>query len=161
MKIRDLMTKRVEACNPKTDLAAAAMVMWRGDCGVVPVVDDERRVLGMLTDRDICMAVATRHQRAGELHAGHVMTRNVTTVGVDDDAQAGLEKMRSAAVRRLPVVDRAGRLVGIVSINDYVLHARKGTRSGLDAGAILEAMKGICARTKSPDAQKVELAHSH
>jgi CBS domain-containing protein len=151
MKIRDLMTKRAETCNPKTDLAAAAMIMWREDCGIVPVVDDDLRVLGVLTDRDICIAVASRHQKPEELHAGHVMSKCVFTVGEDDEAQAGLETMRREAVRRLPVVDRGGRLAGIVSINDYVLHARNGgVKAGIDAGAIMEALKGICAH-KQPE----------
>ncbi len=65
MKVQSIMTRDVEACTAETNLADAAMIMWRNDCGVVPVVEEpDRRVIGLITDRDICMAVATKDRRA-------------------------------------------------------------------------------------------------
>ena len=126
MKVMDIMTANVEACAPESDLAAAATIMWRRDCGSVPVVDGERRVVGMITDRDICMAVSTRNRLASEIKVGEVISGRVYACAPDDDIKDALETMQSAQLRRLPVVDEEGRLHGILSINDVVLHSKKG-----------------------------------
>lgn len=148
MKIQDLMISEVETCMATTDLAAVSMTMWRQDCGIVPIIDDARRVVGVVTDRDICMALATRHRRAEELTAGEVMTDRLILVRPEDDVRAALEAMRTQRLRRLPVVDSEQRLRGVVSINDLVLHARpsggRGT-PGLSANDVLAALQGICA----------------
>ena len=147
MKIQEIMTRQVEACKPKTDLAAVSMTMWRRDCGIVPVIDDTRRVLGVVTDRDICMALATRHRRAEELTAQDVMGDRFYSVGPDDEVRVALETMRTRRVRRLPVVDVERRLQGIVSINDLVLHAHpSGARAtpGISANDVLTTFQGIC-----------------
>src|SRR5439155_7015286 len=105
MKVQDVMTKGVESCRRSTDLAAAAMIMWRMDCGVVPVVgDDGREAVGMITDRDICVAVATRHRRPEEITVGEVVSGTLYKVRPGDDIRAALEAMRAERVRRLPVV---------------------------------------------------------
>lgn len=146
MKIRNLMTPNVESCGPHTDLSAAAMVMWRQDCGIVPVVNSDRRVVGVITDRDICMAVATRHRPPETVTVGEVISGRLATVRPDDDATLALETMRTERVRRLPVVDTDGRLQGIVSINDLVLHTEPGARHGseITLEAVLQTMKAIC-----------------
>jgi CBS domain-containing protein len=147
MKIQELMTTGVEACRPATDLAAVSMIMWRRDCGIVPVTDDAGRVLGVVTDRDICMALATRHLRAEELTARQAMTDRVFSVRPDEDVRAALEVMRTRRVRRLPVLDADGRLAGLLSINDIVLRAQPaGGRgaAGLSANEVLATLQGIC-----------------
>jgi CBS domain-containing protein len=126
MKVQDIMTADVEACGPESDLAEAAAIMWRKDCGSVPVVDDERRIVGMITDRDICMAVCTRNKLATDLKVGEVISGRVYACAPDDDIRDALETMQSSQLRRLPVVDADGTLRGILSINDVVLHARRG-----------------------------------
>ena len=65
MKVEEVMTRDVQSCYPETNLAEAAMQMWRGDFGVLPVVDSGK-VVGMITDRDICMAAATKHRDPGQ-----------------------------------------------------------------------------------------------
>jgi CBS domain-containing protein len=147
MKIKELMTSEVEACRPTTDLAAVSMTMWRQDCGIVPVIDETRRVLGVVTDRDICMALATRHCRAEELTAQDVMSDRLFLVRPDEEGRVALETMRTQRVRRLPVVDADQRLRGMVSINDLVLHAQpSGGRAtlGLSANEVLVTLHGIC-----------------
>jgi CBS domain-containing protein len=126
MKVQDIMTADVEACGPESDLAEAAAIMWRKDCGSVPVVDAERRIVGMITDRDICMAVSTRNKLATELKVGEVISGRVYACAPDDAIRDALETMQSSQLRRLPVVDADGSLRGILSINDVVLHARRG-----------------------------------
>jgi CBS domain-containing protein len=126
MKVQELMTKGVEACSRDANLATAAMIMWRMDCGAVPVVND-RHPVGMITDRDICVAVATKHRRAEDIRVGEVISGTVHHVRSDDDVRVAVDTMRSERVRRLPVVDKDGLLVGIVSLSDVVRAAGKAT----------------------------------
>ena len=60
MKVKEIMTGEAVTCTPETDLATAAQLMWEGDCGVLPVVSEGKGVVGMITDRDICMATAMK-----------------------------------------------------------------------------------------------------
>jgi CBS domain-containing protein len=126
MKVHNIMTADVETCGAESDLGAAATIMWRRDCGSVPVVDGEGKVIGMITDRDICMAVATRNKLASEIKVGEVISGRVYACASDDRIEDALETMQSAQLRRLPVVDDDGRLQGILSINDVVLNSKKG-----------------------------------
>lgn len=146
MKIHELMTTDVESCTPDTDLAAVAMSMWRNDCGIVPVLDENRVTLGVITDRDICIAVATRHCRPEEIPARSVLSQKLFTVHADDDVRLALERMRRERVRRLPVTDAEGHLVGLISINDIVLQTRPaGVRvpSEPSVNDLLSTLKGI------------------
>ena len=162
MKVRELMSSVVETCDTDTDLAAVAMMMWRRDCGIVPVLDAKRRVVGVITDRDICMAVATRHRRPEELIARDVMIGTLHMVQPDDDVRQALDTMREGRVRRLPVVDAERRLQGIVSIGDIVLRAvpvRPRATAELTANDLLETMQHICAHSTAVErAQHKETA---
>ena len=144
MLVEKVMTSDVETCLASNTLAEAAAVMWRRDCGAVPVVDEERRVVGVVTDRDICMALATRGQLASEVKVGDVMTGPARTCTTVDDVREALDVMKGAQLRRLPVVDGAGRLAGILSVNDIILHADRGKSkkhvSHADAMAVLKAI---------------------
>ncbi|HKR02166.1 MAG TPA: CBS domain-containing protein [Pyrinomonadaceae bacterium] len=126
MRVQDIMTADVESCSPDSDLGAAATIMWRRDCGSVPVVDAERRVIGMITDRDICMAVSTRNKLASQIKVSEVISGRVYGCAPDDRIKDALETMQSAQLRRLPVVSDEGVLQGILSINDVVLHSAPG-----------------------------------
>jgi len=77
MKVRDVMTADVQACQPATDLAAVTKVMWDHDCGFVPVVDRAGTVVGAITDRDICIAAATRGLPPAQIAAFQVMSSPV------------------------------------------------------------------------------------
>jgi len=159
MNVHDVMTDRVESCQPGTDLAEAAMVMWRNDCGAVPVQDPSSGKLeGVITDRDICMALATTGRRPGERVVSEVMAREPLTVHPDDDLEAVLETMRRGRVRRLPVVSDDGKLVGMLSINDLILRAGRPhgrTKSVVPADDVLETLKAIC-RHREETAPKEE-----
>ena len=148
MKVKELMTRQVETCEPGDDLALAAMVMWRKDCGVVPVVDESRRIQGVITDRDICIAAATRHRRPGEIHVHEAMTQVPCTVKPDDDVKVALDAMGSHQIRRVPVVDGNNKLQGVVSINDVILRApisKGGSDAGITADDIMLTLQAICA----------------
>ncbi len=158
MNVREIMTSSVEDCRPSTDLAAAAAIMWRNDCGVVPVVDDGLRVAGVITDRDICMAAATRHRRPEELTAGQVMSGRVHTVRPDADVRDALELMRAHRVRRLPVTDDQGVLCGMLSITDVIRRTTSGRRraTGEPTGEeVVQAMRLIAGQPAGTSALTV------
>lgn len=123
MKIKALMTQDVRTCRPQDSLNEAARAMWESDCGCLPVVDEQARVVGMVTDRDVCMAAYTQGQTLATIPVSTAMARNVVSCGPDDDLAAVERSMQKARVRRLPVVDRHGRLAGIVSLNDLARQA--------------------------------------
>ena len=147
MKVRDLMTTDVKSCSSDTNLAAAASRMWEGDCGALPVVDEDGKFIGMITDRDICMAVATRHRLASDILVGEVTSGAIYVCHPTDEVQFALMTMRKEKVRRLPVVNDKGILQGILSTNDIILHTGEGGDKGIPVlpyGDVLSTQKAIC-----------------
>lgn len=118
MKIADLMTSKVRTCTDRDSLNAAAHVMWEHDCGIVPVLDAAGKLVGLVTDRDICMAAFFHGARLSELPVREVMARDLHTVRPEASLHDALALMRRVQVRRVPVVDDAGALVGIFSLAD-------------------------------------------
>lgn len=127
MRIEQLMTKDVACCGPDDDLGQAARVMWERDCGFVPVTDgtEDRRVVGIVTDRDACMAAYTRGQALGEIPIRDVMSTGIRTCKPADDVAAAETAMREAQVHRLPVVDDADHLLGVISLADIAREAAR------------------------------------
>jgi CBS domain-containing protein len=142
MKVKDIMTTDVRTCAPDTTVAEAAHLMWEGDCGILPVVDDGELV-GVVTDRDMYVALATQNARASHLRVGAVATTKLATCAAEDDIQAALGTMRLARVRRLPVVGFAGTVMGILSMNDILLAA--GTGKDVGNEEVVETLQAICA----------------
>ncbi|HEX8495260.1 MAG TPA: CBS domain-containing protein [Pyrinomonadaceae bacterium] len=152
MKVRDIMTTDVGSCELETNVAAAARIMWEKDCGAVPVLDGEGRVIGIITDRDICMALTTRNQLASELTVGDVIDGAVKTCAPDDDASAALKTMQSEQLRRLPVIGDDGKLVGILSLNDVILNSKQGkSKKGahISHGEVMDTLKAL-SRHRTP-----------
>jgi CBS domain-containing protein len=128
VKIRDIMTEPAIACSPDTNLAAAAELMWSADCGVLPVVEDGK-LCGILTDRDICIALGTRSSPAAQIAVRDVAAAHVETCTPESDVHSAMHTMRRAKVRRLPVVDEQGYLKGLLGLNDIILAVdRKGSK---------------------------------
>jgi CBS domain-containing protein len=121
MKVKKIMTADVGYCSLEDNLTKAVEIMWQRDCGVVPIVDGEMQVKGMMTDRDICIAVGSRNQRASEIKTAEFVNEDVITCSPDDDLEDALKKMRKNQVRRLPVTSQDGKLAGILSITDILL----------------------------------------
>ncbi|MGQ0613363.1 MAG: CBS domain-containing protein [Planctomycetaceae bacterium] len=127
MNVRELMSGDVARCAPDATMAEAARLLWDHDCGALPVVCCETgRVIGMVTDRDLCMAALIRGARLDELPVSVAMSRDVRTCHADDTADRAHAILREHQVRRLPVVDAEGCLVGILSLNDLARRAAKG-----------------------------------
>lgn len=141
MKVKELMTPAPRTCTPDTTLAAAAHLMWEGDCSILPVVDDGELV-GVVTDRDMYTALATRNARASELRVGAVATGKVASCGSDDEVETALATMKRARVRRLPVVGAEGTLLGMLSINDILLAA--GANKAVRNEAVVDTLQAIC-----------------
>ncbi len=118
MKVSQLMTSQPEVCTTTATLNDAAHVMWENDCGFVPIVDDEQRVVGALTDRDALMAAYTRGARLSELPVAVAMSTEVVSCTTDDTIERAEALMRRHSIRRLPVVDKSKRLIGLLSLND-------------------------------------------
>lgn len=150
MKVQDVMTSNARSCRPETNLAEAARMMWENDCGILPVVDRNNKVLSAITDRDIAIALGTRNRPASDIVVSEVMTEIVATAAPGDDLRSALRTMRSALVRRLPVTDRDGVLRGMLSINDVVLWAATSPTSPSN-DEVLGVLKAICQhrRTKA------------
>jgi CBS domain-containing protein len=144
IKVRDIMTEPVLTCTPDTSLAVAAERMRGGDCGVLPVVDAQGRLAGIITDRDICMNIAASHRSALNIAVHEAMTQKVTSAAVDDDARSALMGMKAARVRRLPVCAANGQVMGLVSIEDVII---RGLSAGaVSQGDVLDALHAMFVR---------------
>jgi CBS domain-containing protein len=142
MKIKEIMTTDLRTCPPSATAADAARLMWDGDCGFLPVVD-EGKLTGVVTDRDLYIALATRNISASELRLGEVATRTVVTCAPEDDVHAALAEMKKSRVRRLPVLGFGGTILGIVSMNDILLVA--GPAQDVHDDQVVETLQAICA----------------
>lgn len=151
MAVKDVLTQSVVTCQPETNLAAAVALMWENDCGVLPVLGENGELAGILTDRDICIALGTRNRLPSEIKAREVMTTTPLICKPADDIRSALQIMREAKVRRLPVIGENGALEGVVSISDIVLSARgglvmAGNAAGVSSGDLIPALQAICSR---------------
>ena len=117
--------------------------MWEFDCGLIPVVGREGQLEGVITDRDITMAALTQGQRLYDLPVEGAMARQVLVVHPEEAVEAVERLMREGQVRRVPVVDNAGRPVGVVSLNDLARLTARARRSGVDR-ELVETMAAIC-----------------
>ena len=85
MRVQDIMTKDVSSCNPGTNAAAAAEIMWNRNCGVLPIVEDDRGVIGIVTDRDLLIALGTSNRNAADLPVGEVMSKDLSLCAPGDN----------------------------------------------------------------------------
>jgi len=149
MRVHDVMRRDPVVCHPETNLAQAAALMWDHDCGALPVVNEDGQMTGLITDRDICIALGTRNARPSDLTAGDVASGKPLTCGADDDVHSALHIMRQEGVRRLPVVNAEGVVEGILCLDDIVLRAQceDGTTwPGISFEDVVNTFRGICWR---------------
>jgi CBS domain-containing protein len=148
MNVQDAMTSDVQCCGPDTNLAAAAKMMWDADCGVLPVLNVEGQVLGMITDRDICMACATKNRAPSEIPVWEAVSGKTYRCKMSDDVHTVMDIMKREQVRRLPVVDEEGVLQGLISMNDFILLAgetKAGKAPAISCEDVARALKAISA----------------
>ena len=148
MKVNEIMTASAVTCRLETNLAEAVQLMWERNVGILPVVDQEGKLVGIVTDRDICIALGTRNRLAGELLVGEVAMQKVFTCKPEEDVHEALQTMSAKQVRRLPVVNEKGVPVGILSMDDLVLHSEVGKLRGacdLSSEEVTQVMKRVYA----------------
>ena len=149
MKVKDIMMGTPYYCQPETNLGSATELMWNANCGFLPVVEGDGKVAGVITDRDICIALGSRGRPAGEITVGEVMTKKVFFCAGEDDVHLALQTMKDGRVRRLPVLARNGSMVGVVSMDDVVLHAEhvgSGRKPELTDEEVVRTFQAITQR---------------
>ena len=152
MRVEDIMSRKVSSCTASDSLERAAKLMWEHDCGCLPVCargDGADRTVGIITDRDICMHALFRGKPLGELRVEQAMARQLLTCRPDDTLDHAEKVMRGGRVRRLPVVDEHGALIGLISLADLACEAARESSkeikdiSEMEVGDTLAA---ICLR---------------
>lgn len=147
MKVNQFMTSRVKTCRTTALLHEAAHIMLDSHCGCVPIVDSRGRLAGMITDRDICLAVAGREQNPWEIPVRDVMSVHPVSCLVADDIDVALVAMKEHRIRRIPVVNDDGHVKGILSIDDLIRHT--GPAKGqLPAEAVVDVLRHIWAQAQ-------------
>jgi CBS domain-containing protein len=146
MKVKEVMMGTPYYIPLEANLGMATELLWKGNCGFLAVVDAEKKVCGVITDRDICVALGTRNQTAGEVTVKEVVKCKLHACNPEDDIHIALQTMMDGHVRRLPVVDLNGNLAGVVSMEDLVLRAepnRIGREPELSAEEVVRGYRTI------------------
>ena len=143
MIVKDVMKTAVAACAPDGDLETAVRIMRDRDCGFLPVVDSHGVVVGVVTDRDVCMAAGIRRSPLARVSVNETMCRPVFSCFADETVQTVLVAMAKHRVRRLPVLNKSGHLQGVLSMDDIVLAPHRP--DGPTADDIMAALKAIYA----------------
>jgi CBS domain-containing protein len=145
MRVQDLMTHPAVTCHVNDALHDAAQKMWDHDCGVLPVVNDEGKVTGMITDRDICMAALTQDRPLHDLLVNLAMAKHVIAVRPEQTPAEAEQLMAQHQIRRLPVVDAANRPLGVISLNDLAIEAvRADTRLKQGVSKVAHTLAAVC-----------------
>lgn len=145
MKVNEIMSPEVKCCSIDTSLDAVAMMMWEGDCGSIPVIDENNKPIGVVTDRDIAMSCALNHKAPWELSVATIMINQQVRTCLDtDDMSTALAIMEDNKVRRLPVINTEGRLTGFLSIDDIIFRSEKGkSKTGLSYETAMNTLKAV------------------
>ena len=150
MNVEELMTKPAATIRAEEPLNVAAQKMWDNDCGVLPVVGGDGKLVGVLTDRDICMSAWSRGQLLGNIRAGDAMSKQVSSVQSDQDVALAETLMAEKQVRRIPVVDANEKPIGILSMNDLAREAAKpGSKLKDGISRAIHTLAAICRPRKA------------
>ena len=145
MKVKEVMTPEAKTIWITESLTDAAKEMWEHDCGALPIIKDGRKVVGMITDRDICMATAMRDRNPSQISVEEIMNKCVYSAKAEEDIEQALQTMREHKIRRLPVLNLEGELEGILSMNDIVLKAKtNGKKAPIDYADVVKTYQAIC-----------------
>ncbi len=155
MLVENLMTRQVQSCQVGDSLAHAAQLMWQHDCGAIPVCagNGAQRVVGVITDRDICMSALFEGKPLKDLRVNEAMSKSVTTVRPSDSLAQAERVMRDSHIRRLPVIDHDGALIGMISLADLAREAireRSHPRKEVTENDIGNTLAAICEPPRHP-----------
>ncbi|MGI9294785.1 MAG: CBS domain-containing protein [Pseudomonadales bacterium] len=147
LQVNDLMSRDVLACTPDSALDEVAHMMWEKDCGAIPIVDNDNKPVGVITDRDIAMGSALQHEASWNIRAQDINGgKEVYSCRTEDDVRDALQLMQDKQVRRLPVVNNDGHLAGMLSLNDVIIRATKTKRSNLSYDDAITTLKSVSAQ---------------
>jgi CBS domain-containing protein len=149
MKVREVMMGSPYYCQPETNLGSATELMWNANCGFLPVEAADGKVVGVVTDRDICIALGTRSRLPGDIVVAEVMSSKLYSCAPEDDIHVALQTMKIGKVRRLPVIAHKGSLVGVISMDDILLRAepmRLGKEPELSSDEVVRVYRAITQR---------------
>jgi len=126
MRCEELMTRNPKCCVPSDSATRVARMMKIEDVGSLPVCSssESRRLVGIVTDRDLCLEIVAEGRDPSRTTIESCMTRDPVTCRVDEDMETALDRMEASQIRRIPVVDRSGMLVGIIAQADIATRAR-------------------------------------
>jgi CBS domain-containing protein len=140
MKISALFHRSVTSCTNRDTLSRAASLLWQHDIGCLPVLGDDGRVCGMITDRDIAMAAFLQGAPLRSISVSSVMSKDLAACGPDDDLDAVVQTLIGRQLHRLPVIDDDRRLVGIISLNDLARASSSGKVPAASVAAVMTAI---------------------
>lgn len=131
MRVEQLMSRNIHTCDAEADLSRVAQLMWEHDCGCIPIVAAGDELIGVITDRDVAMAAYTQGRPLAQIRVREVMAKPVHTCRPEDDVSIAQKCMRDHQLRRLPITDSTGSLIGLLSLNDLALQASRERGPGL------------------------------
>jgi CBS domain-containing protein len=164
MRVGQLMSRPPITCGVDESLNSAARLMWEHDCGAIPVVDGDGKVVGIVTDRDVCMAAYTTGEKLHAIPVTTAMAKQVFCCRPDDALAAAEAVMSEQQIRRLPVVDAENRPLGMLSLNDLAQDAgRPRTFGSGEQRGFLATVSSVCRPRSSelpqrPAQKELELA---
>lgn len=140
MKVSEIMTRNPVCCWPSSSALSAALLMQETDSGIVPVIHDPftPRLVGVVTDRDLCLHVVAAGRDPASTWVDGCMTEDPVCCTEEDEVSHALELMKKHQIRRLPVVNEKHEIVGMLSLSDLV------HKAGLEASVISAALQSIC-----------------
>lgn len=155
-RVKDIMTKDVVCCHADMNLAAVVALMWEYNCGLLPVLDGREKLISVITDRDICIALATKGRPAAEITVDEVIkarySDKVYACTPEDAISEALHVMKSTGLRRLPVIRGDHKLQGVITINDILTRVPAIEKEGyceISDREIVEAMRAICDKVQA------------
>ena len=155
MQVEQIMNQPPVACRVHDTLNTAAQLMWEHDSGAIPVMGNDDRVIGIVTDRDICMAAYTQGRPLQAIPVQAAMAKQVFTCRPDDSVEDAEQLMGAKQIRRLPVLNDAGQLVGMLSLGDIAREFGASRKKNV-IRELVQTLAAIC----TPRAQSIELAPS-
>ena len=149
MRVREVMMGTPYYCQPETNLGSATELMWKANCGFLPVEAQDGKVIGVITDRDICIALGTRSRLPGDIKVSEVTSGKLYACAPEDDIHMALQTMKEGKVRRLPVIAKDASLVGVISMDDILLRTEPmslGKEPELSSDEVVRAYRAITQR---------------
>lgn len=152
MRIKHIMTKEPACCVPSDTAQRAACIMRDEHAGIVPVIEDAqaRKLMGVVTDRDLCMNVVAEGRDPGGVTVQQSMTTKVVTCSPNDSVDRATELMRENQIRRIPIVNEQRELVGILAMADIV------TRGDIKMNQMHETLKKVSAPAREPSKPRAQ-----